>query len=94
MPLVKECADILITTITKIVNYSITEGSFPNCFKMALLDLSVAFDTIDHSLLYDCLHDRFGLDGTVLLWKLYLSKIKIDDSFSEGVILPFGVPQG
>ena len=33
--LVKECADILITPITKIVNYSITEGSFPNCFKMA-----------------------------------------------------------
>ena len=33
--LVKECADILITPITKIVNYSIKEGSFPNCFKMA-----------------------------------------------------------
>ena len=33
--LVKECADILTTPITKIVNYSITEGSFPNCFKMA-----------------------------------------------------------
>ena len=33
--LVKECADILITPITKIVNYSITESSFPNCFKMA-----------------------------------------------------------
>ena len=33
--LVKECADILITPITKIVNYSITEGSFSNCFKMA-----------------------------------------------------------
>ena len=33
--LVKECAYILITHITKIVNYSITEGSFPNCFKMA-----------------------------------------------------------
>ena len=32
--LVKECA-ILITPITKIVNYSIKEGSFPNCFKMA-----------------------------------------------------------
>ena len=52
-----------------------------------------------HSLLYDCLHDWFGLDGTVLSWiKSYLSnrkqKIKIGDSFSEAVILPFGVPQG
>ena len=60
---------------------------------------SAAFDTIDHSLLYDCLHDWFGLDGTVLLWiKSYLSnrkqKIKIGNSFSESLILPFGVPQG
>ena len=66
---------------------------------LTLLDLSAAFDMIDHSLLYDCLHDWFGLDGTVLLWnKSYLSnrkqKIKIGDSFSESVILPFGVPQG
>ena len=66
---------------------------------LTLLDLSAAFDTTDHSLLYDCLHDWFGLDGTVLSWiKSYLSnhkqKIKIGDSFSEAVILPFGVPQG
>ena len=66
---------------------------------LTLLNLSAAFDTIDHSLLYDCLHDWFGLDGTDLSWiKSYLSnrkqKIKIGDSFSEAVILPFGVPQG
>ena len=39
--LVKECADILITPITKIVNYSIKEGSFPNCFKMAHVTPSI-----------------------------------------------------
>ena len=66
---------------------------------LTLLDISAVFDTIDHSLLYDCLHDLFGLDGTVLSWiKSYLSnhkqKIKIGDSFSEAVILPFRVPQG
>ena len=183
--LVKECAYILITPITKFVNYLIKEGSFPKYFKVSyvtplqkkpsldrnilknyipvsnlsfiskltekvvakqlnefisregllnvnqsayksshstettllkiqndialsvdsgkavaltLFDLSVAFDTIDHSLLYDSLHDWFGLDGTVLLWiKSYLSKskqkIEIGDSFSEAVILPSGVPQ-
>ena len=53
---------------------------------------SKSCDMIDHSLLHDCLHDWFGLDGTVLLWiRLYLSnrkqKIKIGDSFSEAVIL-------
>ena len=65
---------------------------------LTLLDLSAAFDTINQSLLYHCLHDWFGLDGTVLLWiKSYLSnhkqKIKIGDTFSEAVILPFGVTQ-
>ena len=34
---------------------------------LTLLGLSAVFDTIDHSLLYDCLHDRFGLDGTGLV---------------------------
>ena len=66
---------------------------------LTLLVLSAAFDMIDHSLLYDCVHDWFGLDGTVLFWiKSYLSnrkqKFKIGDSFSEVVIVPFGVPQG
>ena len=66
---------------------------------LTLLDLSTMFDAIDHSLLYDCLHDWYSPDGTALLWiKLYLlnrkQKIKIGDSFSEVVILPFGVPQG
>ena len=41
------------------------------------LDLSATFDMIDHSLLYDCLHDWFGLDGTVLSWiKSYFSNHK------------------
>ena len=85
------------TALLKIQNdiaFSVDSGK---AVALTLLDLSAAFDTIDHSLLYGCLHDWFGLDGTVLLWiKSYLSnrkqKIKIGDSFSEAVILPFGVP--
>ena len=34
IPLVKKCADILITPITNIINYSRKEGSFPNCFRI------------------------------------------------------------
>ena len=68
---------------------------FINKYLMAYL----AFDKIDHSLLYDCLLDWFGIDGTVMLWiKSYLStrkqNIKIGDSFSEAVILSFRVLQG
>ena len=79
------------TALLKIQNdiaFSVDSGK---AVALTLLDLSAAFDTINHSLLYDCLHDWFGLDGTVLLWiKSYLSnqkqKIKIGDSFSEAVI--------
>ena len=87
------------TTLLKIQNDIALSVDSGKAVALTLLDLSAAFDTIDYSLLYDCLHDWFGLDGTVLSWfKSYLSnrkqKIKIGDSFSEAVILPFGVPQG
>ena len=87
------------TTLLKIQNDIALSVDSGKAVALTLLDLSAVFDTIDHSLLYDCLHDWFGLDGTVLLWiKSYLSnrkqKIKIGDSFSEAVILPFRVPQG
>ena len=87
------------TTLLKIQNDISLSMDSGKAVALTLLDLSAAFDTIDHSLLYNCLHYWFGLDGTVLLWiKSYLSnskhKIKIGDIFSEAVILPFSVPQG
>ena len=59
-----------------------------NTVALTLLDLSAVFDMIDHSLLYDCLHDWFGLNVTVFLWiKSYFSnrkqKIEIGDRFSK-----------
>ena len=79
------------TALLKIQNDIALSMDSGKAVALTLLDLSVAFDTTDHSLLYDCLHDWFGLDSTVLSWiKSYLSnrkqKIKI--------ILPFGVQQG
>ena len=153
--LVKECSDILLPSITKLVNCSLSEGLMPDSFKSAivtplikkpslptddlknyrpvsglgflsklvervvakqllshivenhldnphqsaykaghstetallsikneihlslskgeptalvLLDLSAAFDTIDHKTLVDCLKDWFGVAGTALDW--------------------------
>jgi len=67
---------------------------------LVLLDLSAAFDTIDHSILFQRLHIRFGLSGNVLNWiKSFLcgryQKVCIDGSMvSKAKPLEFGVPQG
>ena len=74
--------EIALLKIQNDIAFSVDSGK---AVALTLLDLSSAFDTTD-SLLYDCLHDWFGLAGTVLLWiKSYLSnrkqKIKIGDRF-------------
>ena len=35
--LLKDCLDILLPFITKLVNYSLIQGSFPNAFKKAVV---------------------------------------------------------
>ena len=41
---------------------------------MVLLDLSAAFDTVDHDTLIQVLLDRFRVDGAALEWfKSYLT---------------------
>ena len=49
--LVKECADILVTPITNIINYSLKEGSFPNCFKTAYVTPLLKKPNLDRNLL-------------------------------------------
>ena len=64
-----------------------------------LLDLSAAFDTVDHGLLLPRLNTRFGIKGKVLAWfKSYLIDrsqfVSINGSNSSHSDLMFGVPQG
>ena len=66
---------------------------------LVLLDLSAAFDTIDHNILLGYLKSWFGLGGTVLKWfASYLSDrcqtVKIGSTLSELSKLIYGVPQG
>ena len=66
---------------------------------MMLLDLSAAFDTIDHDTLLSCLSARFGFAGSALKWfRSYLQdhfqSVKIGSSLSNLFKLKFGVPQG
>ena len=66
---------------------------------LVLLDLSAAFDTIDHSALLSRLQCRYGINGTVLKWfQSYLynrtQQVIIIDSLSSEKKLLSGVPQG
>ena len=66
---------------------------------LALLDLSAAFDTIDHTILFGRLEKRFGITNQALEWlSSYLHERKetviIDGCRSKERDLVCGVPQG
>ena len=66
---------------------------------LLLLDLSAAFNTVDHSILLSRLQDRFGVKGTVLAWfKSYLTSrkqfVQVNDCNSTQHSLERGLPQG
>ena len=66
---------------------------------LVMLDLSAAFDTINHNILLTRLNEELGICGLALEWfRLYLAKrcqrVSIDGSLSERFSLECGVPQG
>jgi len=66
---------------------------------MVLLDLSAAFDTIDHTVFLSRLEKVYGVTGGVAEWmQSYLSdrhqSISIDGTLSDRSSLDFGFPQG
>ena len=63
------------------------------------IDLSAAFDTVDHAMLLDILNKKIGVHNIALKWfNNYLSfrscKVSLHGVHSKGHQLPFSVPQG
>ena len=66
---------------------------------LSLLDLSAAFDAVDHSILLNRLHVAFGIGGAALGWiRTFLTartqQVLYLGSLSSVGQLAFGVPQG
>ena len=87
------------TLLTKIHNDIMLNGNNGDITLLVLLDLSAAFDTIDHDILVQRLEHKYGIKGTALNWfRSYLSdrtqSVVIEDTNSEKKYLKYGVPQG
>ena len=52
----------------KIVGDSLLALDSGNLALLSLLDLSAAFDTVDHDTLFRRLQTSYGLDGVVIKW--------------------------
>jgi hypothetical protein len=87
------------TALLKVIGDMYTAADSKSATVLVALDLSAAFDTIDHSVLIQRLNNTFGISGPALSWiKSYLSCrscfVKIGNSFSPSTSLVDGVPQG
>ena len=87
------------TALLKIHNDILLSRDDGRVTALTLLDLSAAFDTIDHTILLRRLGNWFGVNGKALDWfKSYLTgrsqRIKLGSCLSSRSDLSFGVPQG
>lgn len=87
------------TVLLKVVNDILMNMNQQCVTLLVLLDLSAAFDTVDHTILLSRLKYKFGITQSALSWfNSYLSDrsqtISIGKVHSENFILDCGVPQG
>ena len=87
------------TALLKVVNDLFLSLNKGNISVLALLDLSSAFDAIDHSILVHRLHTDFGFADAVLQWfSSYLTDrthyVSLSNHCSAFAPVHSGVPQG
>ena len=87
------------TALVKIVNDILWAMENKKVTTLMAIDLSTAFDTVDHSILIVVLRERFGINDTTLSWfKSYLHprycKVNVGTNYSKDRELVCCVPQG
>ena len=64
-----------LTALVKIMNNLLLAVDDKKCVLLVMLDLSAAFDTVEHSILFDQLESIFGITDSAKLWlKSYFLK--------------------
>ena len=87
------------TAVLKIQNDTLLMIDRKSHVVLMLLDLSAAFDTINHDILLNKLKIMYGIDGIIIQWiKSYLTKrsfkVSVNGVYSESCSLEIGIPQG
>ena len=87
------------TTLVRVHNDILVAIDKCHCVMLLLLDLSAAFDTLDHDILLSRLHSKYSISGTALEWfRSYLINRSqfslIERCRSQSRELKCGVPQG
>jgi hypothetical protein len=87
------------TALTRVQNDLLKAVDNQGGAVLVLLDLSAAFDTIDHQVLLMTLRHCIGVSGSALSWfSSYLvdrqQSVRIGGTLSSPKQLPYGVPQG
>jgi hypothetical protein len=93
---VNHSVETALTRVHNDISISLDKGKY---VLLIMLDLSAAFDTIDHTILLNRLDTHFGIVGSVLQWfRNYLTDrsqtVTCGNSESLPVTLACGVPQG
>ena len=87
------------TAMLRVLSDALTAADSQRVTLLGLLDLSAAFDCVDHSLLLLRLQHNFGLVDTVLRWCTSFvtgrtQQISYDGHLSPVMPVLYGVPQG
>ena len=87
------------TAIIKITSDILWSMELKKITSLTCIDLSAAFDTVDHGILLNVLQNKFGISGNALSWfKSYLQprfcRVNIHNANLEDKEMLFLVPQG